>query len=302
MGWERGPNGYPTTDESTTQSGNGRYNNFQNGTIIWKNGEDSAYSVYGDIYAKWGSAGWDKGELGYPSTDESIAPCCDGKYNHFEHGSIYWTPATGAHIVKGMIRNKWASMGWEKSRLQYPMTDELILEGTNNEGRYQNFQGGVIKWTPNTGATAEAGAVEWITIAPDNPLGTDKVKVVICELKISNRGDWSFHAKLKDTSTLYGDSYALGFVFDGVGIAYKESGSLGAHGDDAIDEWWRSGSHPWFRECWGRAKNTRVTFHLKVKGSILEALKELGKLLSAAGALYLLITGGSAPDEPDNPS
>ena len=59
LGWEKGPNGYPVTDEGDAQSGQGRFNNFQNGTIIWKSGAPEAFSVYGAIFAKWGQDGWD---------------------------------------------------------------------------------------------------------------------------------------------------------------------------------------------------------------------------------------------------
>jgi len=40
-----------------------------------------------------------------------------GRCRDFEHGPIYWTPQTGAREVHGAIRDKWASMGWERSRL-----------------------------------------------------------------------------------------------------------------------------------------------------------------------------------------
>lgn len=73
-----------------------------------------------------------------------------GKYGFFQGGAIYWTSATGAHIVWGDIRNKWVSMGAEKSLLGYPVTDELT--SPNGRGRYNHFQGGTIYWTPETGA------------------------------------------------------------------------------------------------------------------------------------------------------
>ena len=55
--------------------------------------------------------------LGYPVTDESGTPDHVGRFNHFEGGSIYWTPQTGAHEVHGAIRALWASLGWERSGL-----------------------------------------------------------------------------------------------------------------------------------------------------------------------------------------
>src|SRR5207302_49498 len=80
-----------------------------------------------------------------------------GRYNHFQGGSIYWTPGTGAHEVHGAIKDKWASMGWERSFLGYPVTDET---GTpDGVGRYNHFQGGSIYWTPSIGAYEVHGAI-----------------------------------------------------------------------------------------------------------------------------------------------
>ena len=151
LGWEKSALGYPTSDEANAGSSKGRYNNFQNGTIIWKQNTSQAFAVYGSIYGKWAEKKWDTGFLGFPLTDELGTPDGIGRFNHFEGGSIYWTPATGAHIVLGMIREAWKAQGWETGRLRYPRTDELV-EGTNGKGRYNLFEGGEIHWTPEGGA------------------------------------------------------------------------------------------------------------------------------------------------------
>jgi len=143
--------GYPTTDERETPDGIGRYNHFQGGSIYWTPSTD-AHEVHGRIRAKWASLGWEKSFLGYPTTDERETPDGIGRYNHFQGGSIYWTPSTDAHEVHGEIRAKWASMGWEKSSLGYPISDELPIPGT--DGRRSTFEGGVIEWFPGRGAKA----------------------------------------------------------------------------------------------------------------------------------------------------
>ncbi|MGI0494255.1 LGFP repeat-containing protein [Alkalinema pantanalense CENA528] len=151
LGWEKSPLGYPASDEANAGSGKGRFNHFQNGTIIWKQNTSQAFAVYGRILDKWGEKNWDSGFLGFPVTDELGTPDGIGRFNHFEGGSIYWTPTTGAHIVMGMIREAWKNQGWEKGRLGYPRTDELVTEGTNGKGRYNLFEGGEIHWTPAGG-------------------------------------------------------------------------------------------------------------------------------------------------------
>jgi uncharacterized protein with LGFP repeats len=87
--------------------------------------------------------------LGFPTTDETGTPDGRGRYNHFEGGSIYWTPENGAHEVHGAIRDKWASLGWERSHLGYPVGDEETPP--NGQGRYSKFEGGHILWTPEGG-------------------------------------------------------------------------------------------------------------------------------------------------------
>ena len=145
LGWERSFLGYPLTDETRTPDGVGRYNHFQGGSIYWTPGT-GAHEVHGAIRGKWSGLGWERSFLGYPLTDETTTPDGVGRYNHFQGGSVYWTPATGAHEVHGAIRGKWSSLGWERSFLGYPLTDETTTP--DGVGRYNHFQGGSVYWTP----------------------------------------------------------------------------------------------------------------------------------------------------------
>lgn len=86
-----------------------------------------AFEIHGAIREKYLALGAEASILGYPRTDESGTPDAVGRYNHFQGGSIYCTPGTGAHEVHGLIRDRWASLGWERNaQLGYPVTDELI--------------------------------------------------------------------------------------------------------------------------------------------------------------------------------
>jgi hypothetical protein len=88
--------------------------------------------------------------LGYPVTDETMTPDGIGRYNHFQNGSIYWTPLTGAHEVHGLIRGRWASLGWERSALGYPVSDET--DEVDGSGRFSLFEHGSIHWNRNSNA------------------------------------------------------------------------------------------------------------------------------------------------------
>ncbi|MBC6980120.1 LGFP repeat-containing protein [Caulobacter sp. 17J80-11] len=105
--WELGRTefGYPITDERTTPDGRGRYNHFRamqapgrpESSIYWTP-QTGAHAVYGLIRDAWARGGWERGELGYPTSDEFQ----DGKYrrSNFERGYILWAPDTGVKVVK----------------------------------------------------------------------------------------------------------------------------------------------------------------------------------------------------------
>lgn len=148
LGWERSFLGYPLTDETACPDGVGRYNHFQGGSIYWSPAT-GAWEVHGAIRARYSSLGWERSFLGYPLTNESTCPDGVGRYNHFQGGSIYWSPATGAWEVHGAIRQHWASLGWERSFLGYPVSNEEVVFG--GAGRISHFQHGSIYWSPTAG-------------------------------------------------------------------------------------------------------------------------------------------------------
>jgi hypothetical protein len=151
LGGAGGLLGSPVTPENVAPDAIGRYRHYQRGSIYWTP-STRAHEVHGAIRGKWSSLGWERSFLGYPLTDETTTPDGVGRYNHFQGGSVYWTPGTGAHEVHGAIRGKWSSLGWERSFLGYPTSDELTTE--DGVGRYSEFQHGSIYWSPATGALA----------------------------------------------------------------------------------------------------------------------------------------------------
>ncbi|PGB53014.1 LGFP repeat-containing protein [Bacillus toyonensis] len=148
--------------------GVGRYRIYRNGggewIIIW-HPETGAHEIHGAIYEKWKNTIGDN--FGFPFTDESVTPDGIGRYNHFRRvhepgkpeGSIYWTPQTGAHMVLGAIRDKWAQLGWEKSSLGYPIDDQRDPTGAVSFATHlplkQRFQHGSIIWNPGSEAYVE---------------------------------------------------------------------------------------------------------------------------------------------------
>jgi hypothetical protein len=68
---------------------------------------------------------------------------------------IFWKPSTGAHAVIGPIMTTYKSEGWHLGDLGYPTSDEKNLAGVT-DGRYNQFEHGVIAMVKGKGALAQA--------------------------------------------------------------------------------------------------------------------------------------------------
>src|SRR5436309_11791636 len=84
--------------------------------------------------------------LGIPTGPENLAPDGVGRFRMYERGAIYWSPRTRAHEVHGAIFSNWASLGWERSWLGYPRSDETTAP--DGVSRFNHFEFGSIYWEP----------------------------------------------------------------------------------------------------------------------------------------------------------
>jgi uncharacterized protein with LGFP repeats len=142
--------GFPTTDESAAPDG--RYSAFQHLLIGWTQTYGAHTVANGDLteYLKIGGPA----SYGIPYIDETRTRDTRGSFQHFTPvsstgRSIFYYPGIGSHEVHGGIRATWASLGWERSRLGYPTTDEFSVPG----GRRSTFQHGYIFWNATTRVT-----------------------------------------------------------------------------------------------------------------------------------------------------
>lgn len=135
---------------------NGRVTQFTNYDIFSAPGVRTSFTR-GSIRDKYREVGTANSFLGFPNSDE----ICDGRtgcFNTFTSGGvILWSQNTGAHFNRGAIREKYASLGYEQGWLGYPTTDEMC----DNNGCQQDFTGGSIAWSPQTGAKFVRGAIGW---------------------------------------------------------------------------------------------------------------------------------------------
>jgi uncharacterized protein with LGFP repeats len=156
QGWETGALGYPTSDEICGLRGGGCFQTFQGGSVYWSPG-NGARVVSGALRTRWGQLGWETGLLGYPLTDSRCGLAGGGCYQLFQGGSLYSSPTTGVRLVGGVIRDRWASLGWEAGSLGYPVADARC--GLRAGGCFQAYQRGALYWSPTTGVRVVSGTV-----------------------------------------------------------------------------------------------------------------------------------------------
>lgn len=162
--WEWGDLKYPTTREIHVNGG--AFNHFEGGSIYFKNGI-GAHIVWGAIRQKWFDTGAET-NIGFPVTDEVYLPRYNGRYNAFENGSIYWSAASGTHIVRGAIMQTWGAAGYETGNYGYPITDEFDIPG----GKRQIFQGGPIDfyWDNRPVGRIKMSTFRWQDFIPEESI------------------------------------------------------------------------------------------------------------------------------------
>ena len=78
--------------------------------------------------------------MGYPIAEEVCGKRDGGCSQEFEHGTLYWSPASGTHAVMGALRDAYRAQGGENGKLGYPIAEQV------GGGPYtQQFQGGTLR-------------------------------------------------------------------------------------------------------------------------------------------------------------
>ncbi|MGY1715089.1 hypothetical protein ACI78R_11575 [Geodermatophilus sp. SYSU D01106] len=169
--WEGGPVGYPVGDGLCGLAGGGCFQAFEGGSLYWSPAT-GAHFITAVIRDKWGALGYEFGSLGYPINDQTTTPNGAAQYVHFQRGSIYWSAATGAHVLSGAVYDRWAASGWENSPIGLPVSD--VATTPDGVGTFAHFRSGSIYSTSATGARVIRGEVyaRWAASGWENgPLG-----------------------------------------------------------------------------------------------------------------------------------
>ncbi|MEB8324632.1 hypothetical protein NGF75_01355 [Dietzia kunjamensis] len=121
-----------------TGAGPGAVGSDADGPIVVKIGEEEFLTNMA-IYRRYDDAKETALALGAPVAPAEVLE--GGKKQDFADGAIYWSPQTGAQIVRGQILATYLDNGGPAGRLGWPVSDELV----EDEVIYSDFQRGQIR-------------------------------------------------------------------------------------------------------------------------------------------------------------
>ena len=145
--------------------------NYAGGKILFAPGA-GAHPIGGAILQKYESLGGAAdGDLGFPTIDEGAGKAPGSRNTTFSAADkpvIFWTPDTGAHVVRGAINAAWDKLGGSAGVLGVPTEDEVF----NGDLVSQKFTGGELTWNRSSKAFTTvppdlAGQLAGLTVPDD---------------------------------------------------------------------------------------------------------------------------------------
>ena len=134
--------------EQSTIGDNGAAQGYAGGKIFYSP-DTGAHAVTGAILSKYESLGGATGDLGYPIGTESDGGVPNSRISSFsapDKPVIFWTPDTGAIVVRGAINAAWDKLGGATGTLGAPTGEQSV----SGETLTQTFSGGEISWNQAT--------------------------------------------------------------------------------------------------------------------------------------------------------
>ena len=134
--------------QQSTIGDNGATQGYAGGKIFYSP-DTGAHAVTGAILSKYESSGGATGDLGFPVGTESDGGVPNSRISSFNAADkpvIFWTPDTGAIVVRGAINAAWAKLGGATGTLGTPTGEQTVSGDTVS----QTFSGGEISWNEAT--------------------------------------------------------------------------------------------------------------------------------------------------------
>ncbi|KAF0849672.1 S-formylglutathione hydrolase FrmB [Nocardia caishijiensis] len=137
-------------------AGAGVVQDFVNGRVF-HSAATGTHAVGGRIGGTYAGIGGAASPLGLPTGGEHGLPDGRGRMQTFEGGSIYWTPQTGAQVVRGAFLEEWGRQGFEGGPAGYPLAAEARTP--SRDGAVQAFEHGTMFHSAATGAHRVEGFI-----------------------------------------------------------------------------------------------------------------------------------------------
>ena len=129
--------------------------NFAGGKIFFTP-ETGAHAMSGAILDEYQALGGPAdGDLGFPTIDEGDGKAPGSRNTTFSAADrpvIFWTPDTGARVVRGAVNAAWDKLGGSAGVLGVPTDDETY----SGDEVSQTFSGGQVTWNRKTNAFTTA--------------------------------------------------------------------------------------------------------------------------------------------------
>lgn len=112
---------------------------------IFYSPQTGAHALTGAILSKYESLGGPTGDLGLPVAAEAEGGVPNSRVSSFsapDEPVIFWTPDTGAVVVRGPINAAWAKLGAATGRLGAPTAEQ----NAGGDSVTQSFTGGELSW------------------------------------------------------------------------------------------------------------------------------------------------------------
>ncbi len=134
--------------EQTPVGADGAAQGYAGGKIFYS-AQTGAHAVTGAILSKYESVGGPTGDLGFPVGTEVDGGVPNSRMSSFsatDKPVIFWTPDTGAIVVRGPINAAWAKLGGATGSLGVPTAEQTVKGDTVT----QIFSGGELSWNNAT--------------------------------------------------------------------------------------------------------------------------------------------------------
>ena len=167
LGGQSGLLGAPSESQATCAGwiAPGCVKEYANGRIIWSAVTGARAVTRPDFYSEWADLRSYRDQsvrrlaFGFPVSDTVCGLTNGGCTQHFQNGSLYWSPGSGVHAVYGDVLQRWGAQSWEQGQLGYPTSEQTCTDYVTS--CVQHFQGGSIVWSAATAAHAIRRGPMW---------------------------------------------------------------------------------------------------------------------------------------------